>query len=241
MSVSEKRMKIGILQTGRPPAHLVAGYGDYPAMLRRLLGDRHDYSIFDVQANQWPQEREADRDACDAYVITGSAAGVHDGQSWIETLGNFLRERAGKSKLVGICFGHQIMAEAFGGRVERARIGWGLGLHRYRLRCQTAWTDPVEDIAIPVSHQDQVVEKPPAARIIASSHFTPFAVVEYPSLGAVSFQCHPEFDPDFAAELVHIRPPEQVDQKQRDQALASLQGPHDNPRLGQWINRFLTS
>jgi hypothetical protein len=112
---------------------------------------------YNVVSGEFPAAPEEQ----DAYIVTGSPAGVYDPFSWIGDLKQFLREAKGKSKLVGICFGHQIMAEAFGGRVEKSERGWGAGLHRYDVREPAGWMDPVDSFAVPVSHQDQIVEQPP--------------------------------------------------------------------------------
>src|SRR3954453_16257933 len=98
----------------------------------------------------------------------------------------------------GICFGHQIMAEALGGHVEKSSKGWGAGLHRYSVVRSEPWTDPVAEIAAPASHQDQVVVQPPNTDIIATSIFTKYAALAWTDRPAISFQFHPEFSVAFA-------------------------------------------
>lgn len=224
-------MKIGILETGRPPAALEPEFGRYDEMMRRLVGNGHDYQTYDVQTGELPT-RPVDHEA---YIITGSSAGVYDPLPWIEPLKAFLRTAKGRAKLVGICFGHQIMAEAFGGRVEKSEKGWGIGLHRYEVRHAASWMDPVDSFAIPVSHQDQIVEKPPTSRILAASPFTAFGMLAYDDQPAISFQCHPEFPRGFAEALIRQRPflphPEA--------AIETLRHPADRERVGDWIRRFL--
>jgi GMP synthase-like glutamine amidotransferase len=227
-------MKIGILETGRPSAELEARYGRYDAMLMRLLGNGYHATTFQVPAGELPDVPEDH----DAYLVTGSAAGVYDGLPWIPELTSFLQEAKGKAKLVGICFGHQIMAEAFGGRVEKSERGWGIGLHHYEVRGAARWMDPVDGFSIPVSHQDQIVAQPPQSRIIAASPFTPFGVLAYDDQPAISFQCHPEFEPDFAKGLIEERRERVPDP---DKAIASLDKPDDRPLVGSWIRRFLES
>ena len=161
-------MKIGILETGRPSADLEERFGRYDSMLMRLVGEPYQARTYAVTAGDYP-ERPEDQDA---YFITGSAAGVYDDLCWIPELKTFLQESKGKAKLVGICFGHQIMAEAFGGRVEKSAKGWGVGLHRYEVREAALWMDPVDGFSIPVSHQDQIVRQPPQSRVVAASPFT---------------------------------------------------------------------
>ncbi|MCC7275776.1 MAG: type 1 glutamine amidotransferase [Alphaproteobacteria bacterium] len=227
-------MKIGILETGRLPRRLAA-YGAFDGMFRALLGEAHEYANWPVLDGVLPD----DPAQCDGWIVTGSAAGAYDDLPWIAGLTRFLQEARGRTRLVGICFGHQIMAQAFGGRVEKSARGWGLGLHEYAVRERVPWMDGAATFAVPVSHQDQVVAPPPGARVVAASDFTPIAALAYDDGSAISFQCHPEFTPSFAAELVALRRPEEFDDVRRAAALASLQRPNDNARLGGWINRFL--
>jgi GMP synthase-like glutamine amidotransferase len=159
---------------------------------------------------------------------------VYDDLPWIGPLKTFLCAAKGRAKLVGICFGHQVMAEAFGGHVEK--VGWGIGLHTYPIVGREPWMDDVPAVSVPASHQDQVVMPPPGAEVIASSVFTPYAGLAWRDDGAVSFQFHPEFTPEFAkAEIEALRPvlPDP------DGAIASLDGPNDNARVGGWIRGFL--
>ncbi len=139
--------------------------------------------------------------------------------------------------MVGICFGHQAMAQALGGTVEKVSKGWGIGLHRYEIQCVEPWMDSAEPIAIPVSHQDQVVVQPPNTEVFAASAFTPFAALAWTDRTAISFQCHPEFTPSFAKALIDVRRDKLPDP---DAAIASLDAPNDNARVGAWIRRFLT-
>lgn len=225
-------MRIGILETGEPPAPLRERFGRYDAMFRQLLGEAYDFTTYEVRQSELP----ADPAEQDAYIVTGSPAGVYDDLPWIEPLKQFLRAARGKAKLVGICFGHQIMAEAFGGRVEKSDRGWGVGLHSYQVRERAAWMDDGDSFACPVSHQDQIVELPAAARILAGSEFNGFGLIEYRDQPAISFQCHPEFEPDFAKALIEVRRERLPDP---DEAIASLDRSNDRERLATWIRGFL--
>ena len=175
------------------------------------------------------------RTAHAAYLITGSPAGVYDPLPWIEPLQQFIRD-AGDGKMVGICFGHQVMAEALGGHVEKSDKGWGAGLHRYSIVHSEPWIDSVGAIAIPASHQDQVVVQPPNTDVVAASDFTPFAALAWTDRPAISFQFHPEFSPAFAKALIEQRYDVVPDP---DAAIASLDGPNDSARVGGWIRNFL--
>ena len=223
-------MKIGILETGRPPGDLARTYGSYPEMFADLLGRGFEVESFDVQAGQLP-----DPAGHGAYLITGSPAGVYDPLSWIDPLLEFIRS-AKDSKMVGVCFGHQAMAEALGGHVEKSDKGWGAGLHRYTVVRSEPWIDTVGTIAIPASHQDQVIVQPPNTEVVAASDFTPFASLAWTDRPAISFQFHPEFSPAFAKALIENRYDVVPNP---DAAIASLDRPNDNAVVGGWIRRFL--
>jgi GMP synthase-like glutamine amidotransferase len=139
--------------------------------------------------------------------------------------------------MVGVCFGHQAMAEALGGHVEKSSKGWGTGLQTYQIDEAEPWMDGVaRQIAIPASHQDQVVVQPPNTEVAASSEFTPYAALAWTDRPAISFQFHPEFSPAFARALIAERYDRVPDP---DAAIASLDAPNDNARVAGWIRRFL--
>jgi GMP synthase-like glutamine amidotransferase len=228
-------MHIGILETGHPPERLGGRFPSYGAMVEALIGDGHSFECFDVTAGRWPAAPRA----VEAYVITGSPASVYDPTPWVADLLAFLRDLDRSTKLVGLCFGHQALAQAFGGRVERSDNGWGLGLHAYEVIERAPFMDEGGAIAIPVSHQDQVVALPPDARVLAGSAFTPYGVLAYADRPALSFQCHPEFRPDYARALTDGHRAGAQNPALVRNALASLEASADNDRVAGWIRRFL--
>jgi len=233
--LSSQTMKLGILETGIPPADLLPRFGDYPAMFSALLGPDIETRTYKALAGELPQAV----DECDAYLITGSATGVYDDQPWIAPLAEFLRAAKGKVPLVGICFGHQLMAEAFGGEVIKSPKGWGIGLQRYQVARHEPWMDEVEEIAIPASHQDQVVRLPPGASVCLASEFAPYAGLTYDADRAISFQGHPEFDPGYGTALAQSRRGTRYTEAEADTAIASLTQPNDRQRVAGWIRSFL--
>jgi GMP synthase-like glutamine amidotransferase len=225
--------RIAILETGAPPSALSPEHGRYPHMFVRLLGEGFATRSIDVRHSPPPQP-----DDFEGVIITGSPAGVYDGEPWIERLLTWIAAANGRTRMVGICFGHQAMAQALGGRVEKSDKGWGVGLHRYRVEQAQPWmTPPLSTISIPVSHQDQVVEKPAGARVILSSDFTPFAGLAWDD-DAISMQCHPEFTPDFASALAEGRR-DRIGADRVDPALETLKAANDRDAVGQWIRAFL--
>lgn len=226
-------MNVAILETGAPPSSLIPRFGSYPDMLRRLLGSDYVGVSYDVANGHLP----ADPLDHSAYLITGSAAGVYDDLPWIWGLKQFLREAKGKAGLIGICFGHQLMAEAFGGRVAKSDKGWGIGLQEFRVFEHASWMDEGDDrIRVPVSHQDQVIDQPPCSTILAGSDFCDIGCLRYDDQPAISFQFHPEFDPQYATALIEMR----RDRLEGvDSAIASLRRANDNNRIAGWIKAFV--
>ncbi len=225
-------MTIGILETGWPPAALRARWGTYDDMVRAMLGRDRVYRRYDVTVGDLPAEPAE----CRAYVITGSSAGVYDDLPWIPPFLDFLRRVRGHAKLVGICFGHQAMAKAFGGEVIKSPKGWGIGLHRYEIvEPPPGMREPLA-FAIPAFHQDQVVALPPGARVLAASEFTPFASIGYDD-DTVSLQGHPEFTPAFSAALIEAR--RDVYGALAGPALLSLLQPEDGGRAADWLRLFI--
>jgi len=227
--------RIAILETGHPPEALRDKFDDYPARFRALLGEDTATVRFDVQNGHLPDD-PSEFTGC---IVTGSAAGVYEDHVWIPQLTYWLQEALGKTRLLGICFGHQIMAHAFGGIVQKVDRGWGVGLHTYDVATTEPWMHPRSDsIAIAVSHQDQVVVRPPEARVIARSDFTPYAGLAYGD-SAISFQCHPEFQPAYAAALTELRRGTRIPDALVDEALESLKRPNDRAVLTAWVRAFL--
>lgn len=235
-------MKIGILQTGRVPEELYDQYGEYPDMFQVMLAQADPTLSFQTWAaldNVLP----GDPRACEAWLITGSKFGVYDPEPWIEPLKDFLRAvRAARVPLIGICFGHQVMAEAFGGRAVKSDKGWGAGVHSYRIDSQPGWfghdTPGFEMYAM---HQDQVTALPDDATVLASSEFCPVAMVAYGDVQApeaISIQPHPEFPGDYARALIDIRG-ELLGADGAARARASFETPVHGRAFAEWAVRYL--
>jgi GMP synthase-like glutamine amidotransferase len=228
-------MKLGILETGAPPEKLREQFGDYPSMFRALLGEDVQATTYDVAHGALPGAVDEQQ----AWLITGSAAGVYDPLPWIAPLMGFLRQAKGQAPMVGICFGHQVMAQAFGGQVVKSPKGWAIGLNRYDVQAGASWMDEAATIAIPASHQDQVVRLPPDAAVSLASGFTPYAGLTYADGRSISFQGHPEFDPAYAAALIEARRGKVYEEQVADAAIEGLARPNDRTRVGDWILNFL--
>jgi GMP synthase-like glutamine amidotransferase len=220
-------MKIGILQTGQAPEPLRAG-GDYPDLFMRLLaGHGFDFESWHVEGGRMP----ASVHDADAWLITGSRHGAYEDHAWIPPLEAFIRSaRDAGVPMAGICFGHQIMAQALGGRVEKYAGGWAVG--------PTSYDFGGERVTMNAWHQDQVVQAPPGARVLAQNDFCSHAALSYGGPGGawgLSVQAHPEFDDRFVAGLIETRGRGKVPDTQLDAALARLGTPLDSARIADRI------
>lgn len=189
-------MKIGILQTGHSPEGLIAEYGDYGEMFVRLLGGNgFDFQIFSVVDMEIPTSITQ----ADAWLITGSRFGAYDDLPWIAPLEDFVRAViTAKIPMLGICFGHQIVAQALGGTVQKYSGGWSVGATQYALRGSET------TVTLNAWHQDQVTKLPDSAQIEASSQFCENAIVTYGD-DVLTIQAHPEFGAGFVQGLIEKR------------------------------------
>ena len=220
-------MLIGILQTGLAPDSLVDSSGDYPDMFARLLAG-HDFSFrtYRVVENEFP----ASVTDCDGWLITGSRHGVYEDHPWIAPLEQFIRDAyAAHVPTVGICFGHQIIAQAMGGRVERYEGGWAVGATDYDFNGQhmtlNAW------------HRDQVTQKPANASVLATNEFCTNAALLYDDR-MLTVQAHPEFRPEFIDGLMQTRGKGLVPEEVMAAAAARLSDPIQDQAMAAQIAAF---
>jgi len=154
-------MKIGILRTGHSPDGMIDSHGNYDTMFERLL-EGHDFTFetFSVVDGEFP----AGPQDADGWLITGSKHGAYEDHAWISPLEDLIRAiHAADKPLIGVCFGHQIIAQALGGKVEKFAGGWSVG--------RTDYTLDGAPIALNAWHQDQVVVLPQSARVVGQSDF----------------------------------------------------------------------
>ena len=184
------------MQTGRSPEKLRETLGDYDDLCIQLLAERgFDFATYAVLDGEFP----VSAGDADGWLITGSRFGVYEDHSWIPPLESFLRAAYSESvPIVGICFGHQILAQALGGKVEKSCAGWSVGVVDYAI-------DGFEStLPLVAWHQDQVIVPPAEARTIGFSDSCPHAVLAYGDR-ALTIQPHPEFTSEFLAGLFEAR------------------------------------
>nr|WP_321526646.1 type 1 glutamine amidotransferase [uncultured Cohaesibacter sp.] len=238
---------LGILETGRPPEDLGRIHSSYADMFARMVGEtapsHWKFAYFVPLDGELPPSP----DACNAWLITGSKFGAYEDYPWIHALKDFIRAAyAAGVPMVGICFGHQILAEALGGKVIKSEKGWGVGRQTYQWSEDrpdwlggTVLADST-DFSILAFHQDQVVDVPPEARVIATSDFCHVAALAYGDQ-VLSFQGHPEFNEAFVGALIEDKREVVLDDDVADKGAASLGAPIDRDAIGAGIVAFLTA
>lgn len=232
-------MKIAIVETGLVPEAIREAWPDYPAMFEALLTPVDPGLTFST-VSVIKGERLPDPAGLDGLLITGSKAGVYEDAPWIPPLLDFIRWAAAEgTPQVGVCFGHQAIAQALGGQVIKSPKGWGIGRHVYTVEHRPKWLEPVaETVAVSVSHQDQVVAPPPGATPLFRSDFTPYAGLVYAQGPAMSIQGHPEYDPAFSNALYGSRLGNPLTEDEVETAAASFAQPLDQALLARWIAGF---
>ena len=229
-------MRIGVLMTGRARGTLAERFGEYARMFEAFLGRADPDLAFEIVPVIDGVLPEAP-DVCDGWIITGSRHGVYDDLPWIEPLKSFLRAaRARRVPIVGVCFGHQILAEAFGGRAVKHEGGWRLGTHEFAFAPGPSWAEAAAAaLRLHSVHQDQVVAIPADASIWATSPGCAYAGLIYGDPerpDAISVQPHPEFETAFAGALVELLDEDRVVAPEVAAAARASLAPVDNAALG---------
>ncbi|GAA6133930.1 type 1 glutamine amidotransferase [Oceaniserpentilla sp. 4NH20-0058] len=235
-------MKVGILAAGITPDELIGQFGSYANMFMELFkanGYTFEFEVFDVRDDVFP----VSADFCDAWIITGSKSSVYQNFPWMVKLKSLILDiHLAQKPLIGICFGHQIIAMAFGGKVEKYVGGWGVGLHSYDVVAKTDFIPDAQcEFTINAIHQDQVIEKPLNADVIAQSDFCQYAGLLYDDQ-ILTFQAHPEFSLEYEEALIESRKGPVVPVNIAEQGLISLRAQSaatESNKVAKWMGSFI--
>lgn len=218
-------VRVGLLVCDHvvPEIHGVAG--DYEDMFVRLFSTRPEIELipYDLPAGQFPSSCHD----CDSWIITGSRRSVYEDDDWIHRLADLIPDLVESGRrMVGVCFGHQMLAHALGGKVERAEEGWGVGVKEVFVPEPPEWLSGTS-FRILNSHADQITELPRGARVLGSNDHCPVSLMEL-GPNVIGIQGHPEFAPAYAEALLRRRRGRTIPRDIADEALSSLRLPIDD-------------
>lgn len=224
---------LGILETDILYDDLIGDFRSYGHLFVEFfnrLGLPLNYRFYQVQQGELPQAGD-----CDAYLITGSKAGVYDPLPWIPHLQQWItRAFNDGEKIIGVCFGHQIIAHTLGGFAGKSPKGWGVGLHTTQLQALPNWLNDTESsLELIYSHQDQVERLPDGATLLASSDFcnnASFCMGQQ----VLTFQGHPEFTVEYTRRLLGRRATA-IGTELLQERMNNLREAKDAERAGYWM------
>jgi GMP synthase-like glutamine amidotransferase len=229
-------MKIGLLECDHVAEEFSHISGTYPEMFKVLLPEI-EFAVFDVCNGKFPDSI----DECEAYICTGSRQSVYENIEWIKQLKDFVFQLHKNQKLfVGICFGHQILAEALGGKVLKSEGGWNVGVHEFEMISKENRMTPFQPkFNLLMMCQDQVVEMPENSRLLAQSKDCSIAMF---SVGEsmLGIQAHPEFSKKYEKALMLDRI-DRVGEFRVQKALESLEKSIDKDLIATWIFNFINA
>lgn len=230
-------VKVGLLECDHVREELRHIAGDYQDMFPALFSNvapEWEFHFYDVCNGHFPVSVEE----CDIYICTGSKSSVYDQEDWITRLKNFMVEIYQSQKtFIGVCFGHQMLGEALGGKVEKSPVGWCVGVHRFQLTARESWMQPFTDaFNLLMMCQDQVVQLPPDATLLAETPDCPHAMFRVGER-MLGIQAHPEFSKKYDQALMELRV-ERIGEKKVELGIASLELPTQEIMFAHWIKNF---
>lgn len=227
-------LRIGLLLCDHLDDDVAAQVGDYTELFPARFGPAGiELTVYEVTRGELPDRL----DHVDGWIVSGSRRSTYEDEQWIHDLEELVRRIvAERRRLVGICFGHQMTAQALGGLVEPAEVGWGVGIKAFDVVAPVPWMAPVDEFTILMSHRDQVTRLPDGAEVVASADYCPVGAYR---IGDDVFcvQGHPEFVPELSRILLDQRR-SAIGPEVADAALATLDDRLDSPQIVEWMAEF---
>ena len=193
--------------------------------------------VFNVTLGEYPDLSAADH--YDGFISSGARYSVYDQEPWILRFKEFVRELYDHGrKFVGICFGHQMMAEALGGKCEKSDKGWGIGIKKVVIHKKMLWMQPdLDSYRMIVSHADQVTQLPENGEILGGNSHCPCSIYTVGE-NFLGIQAHPEFTPAFEKDIMRVRE-DRIGKKAIKEAMPTLNEPTDEAVVIRWIVQFI--
>jgi GMP synthase-like glutamine amidotransferase len=209
-------------------------FGDYPDMFMNLFPE-FDWHSYDCINGEFPEELKEDT----IYFVPGSRHSAYEDLPWINQLKDIIRTIYSRQNfLIGVCFGHQLIAEALGGKVERSPRGWCVGVHEFGVRETMTWMVPQrEKINLLMMCQDQVSVLPKGAKVLAGNTKCPVGMYQIDDC-VLTVQAHPEFPIAYNRMLMEDRTL-RIGEKTAKEGLESLDLPVDKEVFRAWVLQFI--
>ncbi|MDG1737520.1 MAG: hypothetical protein P8L68_04835 [Paracoccaceae bacterium] len=230
-------MKICILHIGHTEPGAVSAHPPSPERFKAGLAPylpHADWTTISAVTGTLPQPEDYN-----AYLITGGKYSVFDTLAWQDRFLDFIGDVISKNiQIIGICYGHQAIAQVLGGVVERSPRGYGVGLMPVSVVADTSWCQSSEDpLMLHAMHQDQVTVLPEGAEVFLSSDFCPISGFTFNN-NVLAIQQHPDFTCDLNYDLIKKRE-DRIGEKTAIAAIAALEGRDDTAASVEWMARFL--
>lgn len=214
-------MKINLLlcdtfQGLLPPA--IPSYASMFENLFRSVLDSYQVQIFPVMEGTLPSTFKEN----ELYLITGCNRSVYEEVPWIRNLLLWIRKaHSHKAHVAGICFGHQAIAQALGGEVQKFNGGWGSGIRESKILDRGLENFfPCSNMHLLYNHHDQVTRLPKDATPLATSDFCKYEAFRIDN-HILAFQGHPEYTTDYELHLLRSHA-ENEDEIVKREALESI-------------------
>ncbi|KAK7252266.1 hypothetical protein RIF29_36097 [Crotalaria pallida] len=198
--------RFAVLMCAEDSEYVKKKYGGYFGVFMRMLAEEGEtWDVYKVASGEFPEDD--DLGLYDGYVITGSCSDAHGNDKWVHDLLTLLNKLYSMNKkILGICFGHQILGRALGGKVTRSPTGWDIGVRTITLSPSLS-SLALSSLALPSKlsiiecHRDEVLELPPTAEVIAWSEKTGIEMFIYGD-HIMGIQGHPEYSTDILLQII---------------------------------------
>ena len=227
-------MIVGLFICDHVPGEYQVEFGDYPDMFARLFPG-FKWKLYDVTNGHFPENL----DGCEIYMATGSRHSVYENIDWINQMKKIIQELYSRDKyFIGFCFGHQLLGEAMGGKVEKSLFGWCVGLHEFTTKNRRDWMVPFQSrLSLLMMCQDQVVEVPENTTVLASAEKCPNGIIQVGEK-MLGIQAHPEFTKSYDRFLMEKRVG-RIGKGKVEAGIWSLEKTVDAKLIRDWVLAFL--
>ncbi|KAK3681491.1 hypothetical protein LTR37_020905 [Vermiconidia calcicola] len=245
------RLRIAILECDEPVGKTKEKYGTYGGLFTELLQNgatkladsNHgkkpelDISSWDiVNKDQYPKLEDID-----AVLLTGSKFNSFDNDPWILRLVEYTRRllKQDRVRLIGVCFGHQIIGRALDVKVDRGDKGWEVSVTKVHLTAMGKELFGLEELNIHQMHRDLVYEWPKGVEPLGHTDSCDVQGM-YIKEHLITVQGHPEFNGDVVSELLQRRHDQGIfNDEMYNDGMSRVRKPHDGTAVGAAFLRFL--